>query len=143
MKRNSTTILILFSFLFVNLGQRNVNDENELTELQKQVEDYIIEKFNCKHHLSIEFNDKKLFDINQLIADYKYPEIFKDEPRAFKDNEKALDWLEKANREADIAYSMAYIFGLKDNEDDVWDPFWVLLLLNYQSEIIGHIRYFP
>ncbi len=143
MKRSSITIFFLFSFLFVTFGQASVNDENKLTEHQKQIEDYIIEKFNCKHHISIEFNEKKLFDINQLIADYKYPEIFKDEPRAIKDNQEAFDWLEEANREADIAYSMPYIFGLKDNEADAWDPFWVLLLLDYQSEIIGHIRYFP
>lgn len=143
MKRSSITIFILLSFLFAAYAQTNVNDENQLTELQEDIEDYIIDKFNCKHHISIEFNDKKLFDITQLIADHKYPEVLKDEPRAIQDNEKAFDWLEEANREADIAYSMAYVFGLKDNEADAWDPFWVLLLLDYQSDIIGHIRYFP
>ena len=143
MNKKSIAVFILFTFLFSTYGQTQTNDKNRLSKLEKKVEAYIIEQFKCKHHHSIEFNKKKKFNLEQLIADHKTPVILKDEPRALKDNEEAFDWLEKIDSEVIIAYSMSYVFGMKDKESDAWDPLWVLLLLNDDSEIIGHIRYFP
>lgn len=143
MTKRAITIFILSTLLFATYGQINSEDENELTELQKEIEAYIIDKFHCKYHTSIEFHEKKLFNLNQLIADHKTPEIFKDEPRAIKDNKEAFSWLEEVGSEYVIPYSMTYIFATKDEETDEWNPMWVLLLLDDELEIIGHIRYFP
>lgn len=143
MNKKSIAVFILFTFMLSTYGQKQSNDKNRLSKFEKKVEAYIIEQFGCKYHHSIEFNKKKKFNLEQLIADHKIPVILKNEPRALKDNEEAFDWLEEIDREIIIAYSMTYIFGMKDEELDAWDPLWVLLLLNDDSEIIGHIRYFP
>ena len=143
MKRSWITIFIVSTLLFTATGQTNSADQSKLTDLQKRIEAYIIEKFHCQYHTSIEFHDILLFDLDQLIDDHKQPDIFKDEPRAIKDNQEAFDWLEEVGTQYDIPYSMTYIFGTKDHEEDAWNPMWVLLLLDYEMEIIGHIRYFP
>ena len=143
MKRSCITLFILFSLLCVTYAQTVPNEEKKLTRHQKKVEQYIIEKFHCDYHISIEFHDILLFDLQKLLADHKTPKIFKDEPRAINDNKKAFDWLEEVGNEYDIPYSMTYIFGTKDEEDDEWNSMWVLLLLDYDMQIIGHIRYFP
>lgn len=143
MTKRAITIFILSIQLFAAYGQINNEDENKLTELQKEIEAYIIDKFNCKHHISIEFKERNLFDLDQLIANHKQPEILKDDPRAVNDNKEAFNWLEEVGNEYLITYSMTYVFGTKDEEDEEWNTFWILLLLDEESEIIGHIRYFP
>ena len=143
MTRRTIIIFIFFSLLFVAFGQTNSEGEDELSELQKDIESYIIEKFNCQHHISIEFQEKEFFYLKNLIAELKKPELLKDEPRAIEDNDKAFKWLENIASEYVITYSMIYVFGTKDEESEAWNPYWVLLLLDDESEIIGHIRYFP
>ena len=143
MTKRAISIFILSTLLFVAHGQINNKNKNELTELQKEIETYIIDKFNCKHHISIEFKEKNLFDLNQLIANHKQPKILKDDPRAVRDNKEAFDWLEKVGSEYLITYAMTYICGTKDEEDEEWNAVWVLLLLDEEDDIIGHIRYFP
>lgn len=143
MTKRTITVFIFFSLLFVASGQTNNEGEDELSELQKDIESYIIKKFNCEYHISIEFQQKKFFHLNNLIAEHKNPELFKDEPRAIEDNKEAFKWLEKIASEYVITYSMTYIFGTKDEESEAWNLYWVLLLLDDESEIIGHIRYFP
>ena len=134
---------LLSTLLFTAIAQTDRVDENKLTALQKRVEAYIIDKFHCEYHTSIEFHDIELFDLKQLIANHKKPEILKDDPRAIKDNREAFAWLEEVGSEYDIPYSMTYIFGTKDDEDEEWIPMWVLLLMDQEMEIVGHIRYFP
>ena len=134
---------LLSTLLFTAIAQTDRVDENKLTALQKRVEAYIIDKFHCEYHTSIEFHDIELFDLKQLIANHKKPEILKDDPRAIKDNREAFAWLEEVGSEYDIPYSMTYIFGTKDDEAEEWIPMWVLLLLDNEMEIVGHIRYFP
>ena len=134
---------LLSTQLFTAIAQTDRVDENKLTALQKRVEAYIIDKFHCEYHTSIEFHDIELFDLKQLIANHKKPEILKDDPRAIKDNREAFAWLEEVGSEYDIPYSMTYIFGTKDDEAEEWIPMWVLLLLDNEMEIVGHIRYFP
>lgn len=143
MTRRTIIVFIFFSLLFVAFGQTNSEGEDELSELQKDIESYIIEKFNCQHHISIEFQEKEFFYLKNLIAELKKPELLKDEPRAIEDNDKAFKWLENIASEYVITYSMIYVFGTKDEESEAWNPYWVLLLLDDESEIIGHIRYFP
>lgn len=143
MTKRTIFVFIFFSLLFVAFGQTSSESEDELSELQKDIESYIIEKFNCQHHISIEFQEKEFFYLKNLIAEHKKPELFKDEPRAFEDNDKAFKWLENIASEYFITYSMIYVFGTKDEESEAWNPYWVLLLLDDESEIIGHIRYFP
>ena len=118
MTKRTIIALILSTLLFTATGQTNSVDQNKLTDLQKRIEAYIIEKFHCHYHHSIEFHDVLLFDLHQLIDDHKQPDIFKDEPRAIKDNQEAFDWLEEVGNEYDIPYSMTYIFGTKDHEED-------------------------
>ena len=134
---------LLSTLLFTAIAQTDRVDENKLTALQKRVEAYIIDKFHCEYHTSIEFHDIELFDLKQLIANHKKPEILKDDPRAIKDNREAFAWLEEVGSEYDIPYSITYIFGTKDDEDEEWIPMWVLLLMDQEMEIVGHIRYFP
>ena len=134
---------LLSTLLFTAIAQTDRVDENKLTALQKRVEAYIIDKFHCEYHTSIEFHDIELFDLKQLIANHKKPEILKDDPRAIKDNREAFAWLEEVGSEYDIPYSMTFIFGTKDDEAEAWVPMWVLLLLDDELEIVGHIRYFP
>ena len=143
MTKRTIIVFIFFSLLFVAFGQTNSEGEDELSELQKDIESYIIEKFNCQHHISIEFQEKEFFYLKNLIAELKKPELLKDEPRAIEDNDKAFKWLENIASEYVITYSMIYVFGTKDEESEAWNPYWVLLLLDDESEIIGHIRYFP
>ncbi|NLZ94216.1 MAG: hypothetical protein GX921_00110 [Bacteroidales bacterium] len=143
MTTRAITFFILFSLLFAAYGQTNNEEGKEPTELQKKIEAYIIDTFHCTYHNSIEFHEKKPFNLNQLIADHKTPEILKDDPRAIIDNKEAFDWLEEVSSEYVIPYSMTYVFGTKDEELDEWNPMWVLLLLDDELEIIGHIRYFP
>lgn len=143
MTKRSIVVLILSTLLFAAMAQTDSVDENKLTPLQKRVEAYIIDKFHCQFHTSIEFHDIELFDLKQLIANHKQPQILKDDPRAIKDNREAFAWLEEVGSEYDIPYSMTYIFGTKDDEAEEWIPMWVLLLLDNEMEIVGHIRYFP
>ena len=79
-------MLILSTLLFTAYGQTNSDDKSQLTTFQKRVEAYIINKFHCEFHTSIEFHDVEQFDLQQLIADHKKPEILKDDPRAIRDN---------------------------------------------------------
>ena len=143
MTKRTIIAFIFSSLLFTLYGQSNSGEKQKLTALQKRVEAYIIDKFHCDYHTSIEFHDIELFDLKQLIANHKTPVILKDDPRAIKDNREAFAWLEEVGSEYDIPYSMTYIFGTKDDEDEEWIPMWVLLLMDQEMEIVGHIRYFP
>lgn len=136
-------ILFLCTLQYAAYGQTSNEVESEPTQLQKEVETYIIDKFHCSYHISVEFGKKNQFDLNQLIAAHKQPTILKDDPRAVRDNNEAFDWLEEVANEYLITYSMTYVFGTKDKEDGAWNHFWVLLLLDEEDNIIGHIRYFP
>lgn len=144
MTKRAINFFILFfcTLHFATYGKTKNEDENKLTPLQKEVETYIIDKFHCSHHISVEFGKKHMFDLNQLIATYKHPTILKDDPRAVRDNNKAFDWLIEVANEYLITYSMTYIFGTKDKEE-AWSHLWMLLLLDDEENIIGHIRYFP
>ena len=143
MTKRTIIAFILSSLLFTLYGQSNSGEKQKLTALQKRVEAYIIDKFHCEFHTSIEFHHIELFDLKQLITNHKQPQILKDDRRAIKDNREAFAWLEEVGSEYDIPYSMTYIFGTKDDEAEEWIPMWVLLLLDEEFEIVGHIRYFP
>jgi len=113
------------------------------TDFEKKVETYIIEKTNPKFYHTIEFGEKKVFNLEQLIKDYKIPEIFNDEPKAFKQNEEAFESIKTFSKEVSIAYSMTFTFGLKEKYSDAWDSFWVIVLFDSDLNIIGHFYYAP
>lgn len=128
--------------LFLNTFGQTI-EKNGTTELEKKAEIYIIEKTNPKFYHTIEFGEKKIFNLDQLINDYKIPEIFNDEPLAHEQNEDAFEWLKTFNKESSIAYSMNLTFGLKEKKLDAWDSFWVILLFDSNLNIIGHFYYVP
>lgn len=113
------------------------------SDLEKKVETYIIEETNHKFYHTIEFGIKKVFNLEQLIQDYKIPEIFYDEPKAFKDNEEAFESLKTFSKEVSIAYSMTLDFALKNKYGDAWDSYWVIVLFDSDLNIIGHFYYAP
>jgi len=128
--------------LFLNACGPSIEKSGK-TDLEKKVETYIINKTNPKYYTSTEFEEKKAFDLNQLIAAHKVPVIFNDEPKAFKQNEDAFEWLKTFSNEVSIAYSMTFIFGLKEKRSDAWDSYWVIVLLDNNLNIIGHFYYAP
>lgn len=113
------------------------------TDIEKKVETYIIDKIKPIYYHSIEFGEKKVFDLNQLIEDYEVPTIFNDEPKAIKQNNEAFEWLKTFNNETNIAYSMTLIFGLKEKNSDAWDSYWMIVLLDNNLNILGHFYYAP
>lgn len=118
-------------------------EKSGITDLEKKVESYVIEKTNPKYYHSIEFGQKKVFDLNQLIKDYEIPDIFYDEPKAIIQNKEAFEWLKAFNNEANISYSMSITFGLKEKQSDAWDSIWIVLLFDAETNIIGHFYYAP
>lgn len=140
---NRITFIILSALLFVSCGQTSTKKKKERADLENRIEAYIAENIIPQYRLSIDFEEKKEFDLNQLIEDYKKPKIYRDSPKAFKENEEAFDLLEKLSNEVDIAYSMTYVFGYKDKETDPWYSSWMLILLDEDLEIVGHVRYNP
>jgi hypothetical protein len=128
--------------LFVNTFGQTI-EKNGTTELEKKVEIYIIEKTNPKFYHTIEFGEKKVFNLNQLINDYKIPVIFSDDPKAHEQNEKAFEWLITFNQESSIAYSMNLTYSLKEKKLDAWDSFWVIVLLDSNLNIIQYFCYAP
>jgi hypothetical protein len=138
--KNFSTVILLA--LFLNACGQSI-EKSGTTELEKKVETYIIEKITPKFYHTIEFGEKKAFDLEQLIKDYKIPEIFNDEPKAFKQNEEVFEWLREFNHDASIAYTMSLTFGLKEKRSDAWDSYWLIVLFNSNFNIIGHFFYAP
>jgi len=138
--KNFCTFILLA--LFLNACGQPI-EKSGTTELEKKVETYIIEKTNPKFYHTIEFGEEKVFNLDQLIKDYKIPEIFNDEPKAYKQNEEAFEWLKTFNKESSIAYSMTFIYGLKEKKPDAWDSLWVIVLFDSDLNIIGHFYYAP
>lgn len=143
MIRKTITLIILSALLFISCGQSNSSNEKEFSELEQRIEAYIVERIIPQHHQSIEFHEKKKFNLNQLIADHKTPEIYHDVPKAFQENEEAFKLLEQLSNELNIAYSMTYVFEYKNEETDPWYSSWILMLLDEEDNIVGHIRYNP
>ena len=138
-KKIFTFILLAF---FLNACGQPIERSGK-TDIEKKVETYIIVKTNPKYYHSIEFGEKKAFDLNQLIEDYEIPTIFNDEPKAIKQNKEAFEWLKKFNNETNIAYSMTLTFGLKEKKSDAWDSYWMIVLLDNNLNILGHFYYAP
>ena len=143
MNKKTIIFLILSSLLFVACTQSKQNGTNELTELEQRVEAYIVERIIPKYHHSIEFHEKKEFNLKQLIADHKTPEIYSDIPSAFEENREAFEDLQELSNNTSIAYSMTYVFGYKDKETNPWYSSWMLMLLDENEKIVGHVRYNP
>lgn len=141
MKVNFIKTIILMVFFLNACGQHI--EKSGKTDLEKKVESYVIEKTNPKYYRSIEFGQKKVFDLNQLIKDYEIPDIFYDEPKAIIQNKEAFEWLKAFNNEANISYSMSFTFGLKEKQSDSWDSIWIVLLFDAETNIIGHFYYAP
>ena len=141
MKVNFINTIILMVFFLNACGQPI--EKSGKTDLEKKVESYVIEKTNPKYYHSIEFGQKKVFDLNQLIKDYEIPDIFYDEPKSIIQNKEAFEWLKAFNNEANISYSMSFTFGLKEKQSDSWDSIWIVLLFDAETNIIGHFYYAP
>ena len=143
MNKKTIIFLILSSLLFVACIQTKSNETKELTPLEQGIEAYIVERIIPPFHQSVAFEEKKEFNLNQLIADHKVPEMYSNMPSAFEENEAAFEELKELNNNTNIAYSMVYHFEYKNNETDPWYPSWVLMLLNEDEKIVGHVRYNP
>jgi hypothetical protein len=133
--------LILLA-IYINACQPPIEKSGQ-TEIEKEVEIYIIEKAKPKYYHSIEFGETKEFDLIQLIEEYEIPTIFSDDPKAIKQNKEAFEWLKNFNKESNIAYSMTLIFGMKEKKSDAWGPNWLIVLFNRDKKIIGHFYYSP
>ena len=141
MKKKIFSTFILLVLNFYSQGQPIQKSGKSDTE--KKVENYIIDKTNPKYYHSIEFGEKKVFDLNQLIKDFEIPTIFSDESEEIKKNKEAFKWLKTFNNETNIAYSMTLTFGLKEKKTDAWNPYWIILLFNSETNIIGDFYYAP
>ena len=139
-------IKIFFTFILLVLSlysQGQPIQKRGKSDTEKKVENYIIYKTNPKYYHSIEFGEKKVFDLNQLIKDFEIPTIFSDESEEIKKNKEAFKWLKTFNNETNIAYSMTLTFGLKEKKTDAWNPYWIILLFNSETNIIGDFYYAP
>ena len=139
-------IKIFFTFILLVLSlysQGQPIQKSGKSDTEKKVENYIIDKTNPKYYHSIEFGEKKVFDLNQLIKDFEIPTIFSDESEEIKKNKEAFKWLKTFNNETNIAYSMTLTFGLKEKKTDAWNPYWIILLFNSETNIIGDFYYAP
>ena len=139
-------IKIFFTFILLVLSlysQGQPIQRSGKSDTEKKVENYIIDKTNPKYYHSIEFGKKKVFDLNQLIKDFEIPTIFSDESEEIKKNKEAFKWLKTFNNETNIAYSMTLTFGLKGKKTDAWNPYWIILLFNSETNIIGDLYYAP
>ena len=139
-------IKIFFTFILLVLSlysQGQPIQRSGKSDTEKKVEIYIIDKTNPKYYHSIEFGEKKVFDLNQLIKDFEIPTIFSDESEEIKKNKEAFKWLKTFNNETNIAYSMTLTFGLKGKKTDAWNPYWIILLFNSETNIIGDFYYAP
>ena len=139
-------IKIFFTFILLVLSlysQGQPIQKSGKSDTEKKVENYIIDKTNPKYYHSIEFGEKKVFDLNQLIKDFEIPTIFSDESEEIKKNKEAFKWLKTFNNETNIAYSMTLTFGLKEKKTDAWNPYWIILLFNSETNIIGDLYYAP
>ena len=143
MNRKIISILILFSLLLFSCVHKNSNKNNELSNLEQKIEAYIVKRIVPRYHQSIAFQQKKEFNLNQLIADHKIPQIYSNVPKAYEENEAAFDLLEEMSKNTNIAYSLNYVFEYKNEVTDPWYSSWVLILLNKDDEILGEIRYNP
>ena len=141
MKKKIFSTFILLVLNFYSQGQPIQKSGKSDTE--KKVENYIIDKTKPKYYHSIEFGEKKVFDLNQLIKDFEIPTIFSDESEEIKKNKEAFKWLKTFNNETNIAYSMTLTFGLKGKKTDAWNPYWIILLFNSETNIIGYFYYAP
>ena len=113
-------IKIFFTFILLVLSlysQGQPIQKRGKSDTEKKVENYIIDKTNPKYYHSIEFGEKKVFDLNQLIKDFEIPTIFSDESEEIKKNKEAFKWLKTFNNETNIAYSMTLTFGLKGKKN--------------------------
>ena len=139
-------IKIFFTFILLVLSlysQGQPIQKSGKSDTEKKVEIYIIDKTNPKYYHSIVFGEKKVFDLNQLIKDFEIPTIFSDESEEIKKNKEAFKWLKTFNNETNIAYSMTLTFGLKGKKTDAWNPYWIILLFNSETNIIGDFYYAP
>ncbi len=139
-------IKIFFTFILLVLSlysQGQPIEKSGKSDTEKKIENYIIDKTNPKYYHSIEFGEKKVFDLNQLIKDFEIPTIFSDESEEIKKNKEAFKWLKTFNNETNIAYSMTLTFGLKEKKTDAWNPNWIILLFNSETNIIGDFYYAP
>ena len=139
-------IKIFFTFILLVLSlysQGQPIQKSGKSDTEKKIENYIIDKTNPKYYHSIEFGEKKVFDLNQLIKDFEIPTIFSDESEEIKKNKEAFKWLKTFNNETNIAYSITLTFGLKEKKTDAWNPYWIILLLNSETNIIGDFYYAP
>ena len=143
MNRKIISILILFSLLLFSCVHKNSNKNNELSNLEQKIEAYIVKRIVPQYHQSIAFQQKKEFNLNQLIADHKIPQIYSNVPKAYEENEAAFESLEEMSKNTNIAYSLNYVFEYKNEVTDPWYSSWVLILLNKDDEILGEIRYNP
>ena len=73
----------------------------------------------------------------------KYLNCPLDESEEIKKNKEAFKWLKTFNNETNIAYSMTLTFGLKEKKTDAWNPYWIILLFNSETNIIGDLYYAP
>ena len=110
MNKKTIIFLILSSLLFAACTQSKWSDRNKLSDLEQRVETYIAERIIPPYHQSVEFEEKKEFNLNQLIANHKVPEVYSDIPSAFEENEAAFKELEELSNNTNIAYSMVYHF---------------------------------
>lgn len=143
MNRKIISILILFSLLLFSCVQKNSNKNNELSNLEQKIEAYIVKRIVPQYHQSIAFQQKKEFNLNQLIANHKTPQIYSNVPKAYEENEAAFESLEEMSKNTNIAYSLNYVFEYKNEVTDPWYSSWVLILLNKDDDILGEIRYNP
>jgi hypothetical protein len=135
------TTFILFT-IFLNVFGQNIRKSGS-TILEKKIENYIIEKWEPNYFHSIEFARNKAFDLKKLIADYKVPSIFSDEPEALLFNQEAFAWLEDFSVEGNISYYNLYSFATKEKGSDSWNAHWCILFLDNEQNIIEHINYYP
>ena len=144
---------LLFVFVFL-LGLVSCGEEpkqpkqKKLTELEKKVETFFDSLIPNEKIISIEWGEKKKFNIDQLIKDHNssYEPSRKYNEKAFKELKRITRALtETVGEEGGFAYSMRYTYGLphKTKRDHVIDITFVIVLFDKDLNIISYINYRP
>lgn len=137
---------LAFLFLmstFVVCGQTNSDYKVKTTDIESNIESYIIEEYQLEQHHSIEFDEIETFNLYKLIADYRDPSIHTNDYEAFKRNKEVFDWLINYSQWVTISYSMKYIYGWKKEKEEAWTPRWTLIFLDQDYNILEHLQYTP
>jgi hypothetical protein len=134
-------VLALTAF-YLNLFGQNLERSGK-SDLEVKVESYIIDQIQPKYYYSIEFGPIEVFDLHPLINAYEFPTIFYDEPIAIKENKEVFTWLQEFTMDYDIAYSMKFLFGTKEQESEAWTPYWSIVLIDNNFNIIEYLTYHP